>query len=49
MSNGISFAKDYQKDSHNIKNAIEKTTNDNNILATLKTHSYFLKIGILKL
>jgi len=49
MSNGVNLAKDYQKDSHNQKKFIEKNTNVNNLLPTLKTHSYFKKFGILKL
>jgi hypothetical protein len=47
VSNGINFAKDYQKDSYNKIIFIEKI-DDMNILATLKKHSYFLKCGILK-
>ncbi len=46
MSNGINFTKDYQKDSYNKRIFIEKNINDNNILATLKTHSYFFKCEI---
>jgi len=49
MSNGVNFAKDYQKNSHNQRIFIEKNIDDNNILPALKTHSYFLKFGILKL
>ncbi len=49
MSNGIKFAKDYQKDSYNIKKFIEKNIDDMNILATLKKCSWFLKCEIIKL
>jgi len=48
MSNGVNFAKDCQKDSYNKIIFIEKNTNDKNILAALKKHS-FRKCGILKL
>jgi hypothetical protein len=40
-SYGINFAKDYEKDSYNIKKIIEKNIDDKNILATLEKHSYF--------
>jgi hypothetical protein len=46
---GVSFAKNYQKDSYNIFKFIEKNIDDENILATLKKKSYFKKCGILKL
>jgi len=36
VSNGISFAKDYQKDSYNKRIFIEKNIDDKNILATVK-------------
>jgi hypothetical protein len=49
MSNGINFAKDYQKDSYNKKNLNEKNIDDKNILGTRKKHSYFLKCEIPKL
>jgi len=49
MSYGVNFAKDYQKDSYNILKIHWKNIDDKNILATLKKHSYFLNIGILKL
>jgi hypothetical protein len=39
MSNGVNFAKDYQKDSYNFKKIIEKNIDDKNILATLKKRS----------
>jgi len=35
-SNGINFAKDYQKDSSNEKKIVEKNINDNNILTIVK-------------
>jgi hypothetical protein len=41
MSNGVNFAKDYKKDSYNIYKFIEKNIDYNNILTTLKKHSYF--------
>jgi len=41
MLDGVNFAKDYQKDSYNIKKFIEKNIDDKNILATLKKHLYF--------
>ncbi len=41
MSNGVNFAKDYQKDSYNKVIFIEKNINDKNMLTTLKKHSYF--------
>jgi len=47
--NGVNFVKDYQKDSYNIKKIIEKNIDDNNILTTLKKHSYLKKCGIQKL
>jgi hypothetical protein len=47
MSNGINFAKDYQKDSYNNNKIIEKNIDDKKILITLKKHSYFLNCGIL--
>jgi len=37
----VNFTKDYQKNSYNIKEFIEKNINDKIILATLKKHSYF--------
>ncbi len=43
MLDVVNFAKDYQKDSYNIKKFIENNINDKNILATFKKHSYFLK------
>jgi hypothetical protein len=48
-SNGVNFAKDYQKDSYNQTIFIEKNIDDKNILATFKNHSYFLKCAIIKL
>jgi hypothetical protein len=41
MSDGVNFAKDYQKDSYNQRIFIEKNIDDKNILAVLKKHSYF--------
>ncbi len=41
MSNGVNFAKDYQKDSYNKVIFIEKNINDKNMLPTLKKYSYF--------
>jgi hypothetical protein len=38
-SNGINFAKDYQKDSYNIRFFIGKNIDDKSILATFKKHS----------
>jgi hypothetical protein len=49
MLDVVNFAKDYQKDSYNKRIFIEKNIDDNNILATLKKHSYFFICGILKL
>ncbi len=49
MLNGVNIAKDYQKDSYNQKNFIEKNIDDKNILVTLKKYSYFFKCGILRL
>jgi hypothetical protein len=49
VSDGVNFAKDYEKDSYNQIIFIEKNIDDKNILATLKKRSYFLKCGILKL
>jgi hypothetical protein len=49
VSNGVNFAKDYQKDSYNQRIFIDKNIDDKNILATLKKHSYFLKCEILRL
>jgi hypothetical protein len=48
MSNGVNFAKDYQKDFYNQRIFIEKNIDDKNILATFKKHSYFFKCGILR-
>jgi hypothetical protein len=39
MSDGVNFAKDYQKDSSNKIILIEKNIDDKNILATLKKNS----------
>jgi hypothetical protein len=47
LSNGVNFAKDYQKDSYNKRILIEKNMDDKNILNTLRIHSYFFKCGIL--
>jgi hypothetical protein len=44
MSNGINFAKDYQKDSYNKIIFIEKNIDDKNILATLKITHTFLNV-----
>jgi len=44
VSDGISFVKDYQKDSYNKKNFIEKNIDDKNILATLKKIGIILKM-----
>jgi len=43
-SNGVNFAKDYQKDSYNKWIFIEKNIDDKNILTTLKRHSYFFNM-----
>ncbi len=48
-SNGVNFAKDYQKDSYNQRIFIEKNMDDKNTIATLKKHSYFFNHGILRL
>jgi hypothetical protein len=45
VSDGVNFAKDYQKDSYNKIIFIEKNIDDKNILATLKKHPYFFNIG----
>ncbi len=41
MSNGVNFAKDYQKDSYNKIIFIEKNIDYKNILLMFKKHSYF--------
>jgi len=42
MSNGINFAKDYQKDLYNKRIFIQKNIDDKNILTTLKIiHTFF--------
>jgi hypothetical protein len=40
MSDGVNFAKNYQKDSYNILKIIKKK-DDKNVLTTLKKHLYF--------
>jgi hypothetical protein len=41
VSNGVNFAKDYQKDSYNKRIFIEKNIDDKNILDSLKkTHNF---------
>jgi hypothetical protein len=40
-SNGVNFAKDYQKDSYIKRIFIAKNIDDKNLLATFKKHSYF--------
>jgi hypothetical protein len=44
MSNGVNFAKDYQKDSYNKRIFIEKNIDDTNILATLNITHTFLNV-----
>jgi hypothetical protein len=44
VSDGVNFAKDYQKDSYNKRIFIKKNIDDKNILATLKKHSYILNV-----
>jgi hypothetical protein len=39
MSNGVNFAKDYQKDWYNGEKIIEKIIDDNKILTIVKKHS----------
>jgi hypothetical protein len=48
LSEGINFAKDYERDSYNKIIFIEKNIENKNILATFKKHSYFKKCENLK-